>query len=269
VERIHTRARVHDWHIGVHRHPDLAQALFLSQGEVHAAIDAERSRLEPQALVWLPPDTPHGYEFAPGSDGYVVTISQDFLGLFLSGETRDDLGPAVEQAFCGQIGADEDTGIDASACFRGIEHAVSLGGAGARTIVEAQLKLLLVLVIRLRAASGFSAFARTPEAALLRRFRQMVEARFREHGPMADYAEALGLSEDRLHAIARRAAGIPPKEIIQRRLLLEAKRHLLYTTMTVKEIAYELGFSDPAYFTRFFSRRAGISPGGYRSKPRD
>ena len=92
----------------------------------------------------------------------------------------------------------------------------------------------------------------------------MVEASFRQHWPVADYARTLGVSEDRLHAMASRATGLPPKEIVQRRLLLEAKRHLLYTTMTVKEIAYDLGFHDPAYFSRFFARRAGMAPGAYR-----
>ncbi len=135
-----------------------------------------------------------------------------------------------------------------------------------RTIVEAQLKLLLALIARLRAAHGFAARSQSPDAGLVRRFRHLVELHFRRHMPMADYAKALGISEDRLHAIASRMAGVPPKEIVQRRLLLEAKRHLLYTNMTAKEIAYELGFHDPAYFSRFFARRAGLAPTAYRGK---
>jgi AraC family transcriptional activator of pobA len=264
AERICTRARVHDWFIDVHRHPDLAQALCLSDGEALATVEGERAKLPAPALVWLPPDTPHGYEFAPGSDGFVVTISLDFLTAILSAETRQDLGPAIDQPFFSPLGDHEDTGIDALACFQGIDHAISLGGVALRTIVEAQLKLLLALIVRLRAAHGDASRAQTPEAAILRRFRQSVEASFRQHWPVADYARTLGVSEDRLHAMASRATGMSPKEIVQRRLLLEAKRHLLYTTMTVKEIAYDLGFQDPAYFSRFFAKRAGMAPGAYR-----
>jgi AraC family transcriptional activator of pobA len=227
-------------------------------------VDGERAKLFPPALVWLPPDTPHGYQFAPGSDGYVVTISLDFLTAILSAETRQDLGPAIDQPLFSPLTDHEDIGIDPLACFQGIDHAICLGGTALRTVVEAQLKLLLALIARLRAAHGNAPGARTPEAALLRRFRQSVEVSFRQHQPMADYARTLGISEDRLHAMASRATGMPPKEIVQRRLLLEAKRHLLYTTMTVKEIAYDLGFHDPAYFCRFFAKRAGIAPGAYR-----
>jgi AraC family transcriptional activator of pobA len=266
AERIRTRARGHDWFIDIHRHPDLAQALYLSYGEALATIDGERAKLVAPAMVWLPTDVPHGFEFAPDSDGFVVTISQDFLTAILSPETRQDLGPAIEQAFFSALGEDEETGIDARASFQGIDHAVGLGGAAVRTIVEAQLKLLLALIIRLRASHGFAARALPPEAAILRRFRQLVEAGFRQHRPVADYATALGISDDRLHALTTRAAGAPPKEIVQRRLLLEAKRHLLYTPLSVKEIAYDLGFADPAYFSRFFTKRAGMAPSAYRVK---
>jgi AraC family transcriptional activator of pobA len=268
-ERIRTRARVHDWRIGIHRHPELAQALYLGRGEALATIDGERVRLGAPSIVWLPADVPHGYEFAPDSDGFVATISQDFLTAILSPEAKRELGLPAEQAFFGALGDNAETGIDAPACFEGIDHAVGLGGPAARLIVEAQLKLLLALVIRLRALRGFSSAAPSPETELLRRFRQLVEAHFRKHRPLTAYAEALRISEDRLHAVASRAAGMAPKEILQRRLALEAKRHLLYTTMTVKEIAYDLGFHDPAYFSRFFTRRAKMSPSAYRkSEPR-
>jgi AraC family transcriptional activator of pobA len=269
AETIRTRARVHDWRIGVHRHPLLAQALYLSEGEAAASVDGETPRLAPSALVWLPADTPHGYEFAPGSDGFVVTISQDFLTAILAPETRQDLGRSIELPFYGGAGQGRATGIDAEGCFAGIHAAVGLGGPASRTVVEAHLKLLLALIVRLRGAEGGSVSADTSEAGLVRRFRALIEAHFRDHRPVGDYAGDLGLTEDRLHAIVSRATGQPPKEILQRRLALEAKRHLLYTSMTVKEVAYDLGFDDPAYFSRFFTRRAAMSPSEYRARAAD
>ena len=54
--------------------------------------------------------------------------------------------------------------------------------------------------------------------------------------------------------------------MIQRRVVLEAKRALLYSNMTVTEAAYYLGFSDPAYFSRFFAKATGKSPRAFRRK---
>lgn len=264
AERINVRAPVHDWRIGVHRHPDLAQTLLLLKGGADAIIDDARHRLVPPVLVWLPADIPHGYEFDAGSDGYVITIAQDFLTAILSSETCAELGGVSERLFCHELQPGEETGSDPLAAFEGIERALALGGRGVRTIVEAHLKLLLVHLARSAAIHAMANNAHGRQTALFRRFRQLLENNFRAHLSISEYANRLGLTEDRLHAICQRAAGMPPSEIVHRRLVLEAKRHLLYTTMTVKEIAYDLGFNDPAYFSRFFAKRAGMAPSAYR-----
>ena len=69
-----------------------------------------------------------------------------------------------------------------------------------------------------------------------------------------------------MRAACRLIAGAPPLRLIQDRQLLEAKRALLYTNMTVGEAAYYLGFEDPAYFSRFFTRGAGEAPRRYRAR---
>jgi AraC family transcriptional activator of pobA len=60
--------------------------------------------------------------------------------------------------------------------------------------------------------------------------------------------------------------GKPPTRLVHDRLLLEAKRSLTYTNMTIAETAYDLGFTDPAYFSRFFSERVGESPAAFRRR---
>jgi AraC family transcriptional activator of pobA len=57
-----------------------------------------------------------------------------------------------------------------------------------------------------------------------------------------------------------------PMQMVHARVFLEAKRELFYTRVSVSEIAYSLGFDDPAYFTRFFSQRAGMSPSAFRTR---
>ena len=57
-----------------------------------------------------------------------------------------------------------------------------------------------------------------------------------------------------------------PNDVIKDRILLEAKRLLVHTTLTAKEIGYELGYEDPAYFSRLFVQKTGETPSGYRSK---
>ncbi len=96
-------------------------------------------------------------------------------------------------------------------------------------------------------------------------FIALVEKHFRSIHSVAKYAEMLFVSPKSLAKRLRSLGYKTPTEIIHDRLLLQAKRELRFSDKTIKEIAFELGFEDPAYFSRLFSRKEGISPMAYRS----
>jgi AraC family transcriptional activator of pobA len=101
---------------------------------------------------------------------------------------------------------------------------------------------------------------------LVGRFRELVENAFCESWSLPNYASALNVSESRLRHACLLVAEQTPMQIVHARILLEAKRQLLYTSMSISEVAYALGFDDPAYFTRFFSRRTGMSPRTFQAR---
>ena len=98
----------------------------------------------------------------------------------------------------------------------------------------------------------------------LQRFTRLLESHFREHRPIEQYASELGISAAHLNALCRRLAGQSALQLINQRLLLEAKRSLVYTAMTINQVSDSLGFSEPAYFSRFFKRGSGLSPKAFR-----
>ena len=83
---------------------------------------------------------------------------------------------------------------------------------------------------------------------------------------MAEYADLLFLSPKTLANKFNKMHLDSPNDIIKNRIVLEAKRLLYYTDLTVKEIAYQLGYDDPAYFNRLFARKEGIAPSLYRKQ---
>lgn len=95
---------------------------------------------------------------------------------------------------------------------------------------------------------------------------QLVENHYREHVKVEDLAHKLGISVSHLNGTCRELAGQPALQIMHERQLLEAKRLLTYTSMTIYEISDTLGFSDPTNFTRLFRRRVGISPKAFRDR---
>jgi AraC family transcriptional activator of pobA len=103
-----------------------------------------------------------------------------------------------------------------------------------------------------------------PQAVLVARFREALERRYRTGATLEDYAAELGVTVSRLRDACLRVAGAPPIRLIHDRVVLEARRALLYSNMTISEVAFHLGFSDPAYFSRFFSKALGRSPRAFR-----
>ena len=101
---------------------------------------------------------------------------------------------------------------------------------------------------------------------LFRRFEELLESHFAEERSATKLARRLGCSEKTLSRACTAVAGLPPKAIIQQRVLLEAKRILAHTNRPVKEIAAELGFSEATNFVKFFSRAAGVLPMAFRTR---
>jgi AraC family transcriptional activator of pobA len=100
---------------------------------------------------------------------------------------------------------------------------------------------------------------------LLRRLMQVIERRFREQPPVSTLASELGVSAPHLTRACRELLGQPALSLVHERVILEAKRYLGFTTTPVSQIAFALGFADPAYFSRFFRDRVGMSPSVYRA----
>jgi len=102
---------------------------------------------------------------------------------------------------------------------------------------------------------------------LLARFTRLVGQDFRQQRSVEAYAMQLDISPANLNTLARRFAGHTALGLLHQRLLLEAKRELVYTSMTISQISDLLGFSEPAYFSRFFKRMTGQSPKDFRQQP--
>ncbi len=97
-------------------------------------------------------------------------------------------------------------------------------------------------------------------------FRDMVDATYRQGMSIGDYADRLATTTPTLNRACRARLNKAPGEILRERLLLEAMRYLTFTSTSISQIADELGFSDPAYFARFFKHRTGIPASRFRSE---
>ena len=262
-ESIAARSRLHDWEIRPHRHASLFQVLVVRRGRTEVTMDGRQQVLAGPALVTVPPLVAHGFRFAPPVDGWVFTLVDGHWRALLAG--APGLAAALDRphAWRPAAGAERREVLAAADALRA---QVAGHGAWRAAAIDAALLRLLVAVARALPPTPAAA-GDAPARALahVQRFRERVEARFREQPSLAALAGELGITPTQLNRVCRRVAGRGALDLLHERLVLEAQRDLAYTTMSVKQVALGLGFADAAYFTRFFRRRLGMTPTEWRA----
>jgi AraC family transcriptional regulator, transcriptional activator of pobA len=133
--------------------------------------------------------------------------------------------------------------------------------------IGAWLKLFLIECNKLVAVNA----SLNPQAlqsgrAILFDFKQLVEKKFTQWHKVSDYASHLSISPDYLNNVIKSNIGNTAKEFIQNRIVIEAKRLGLVTSLSSKEIAFSLGFDDPAHFSKFFKNATGTAFSDFRSE---
>lgn len=269
VESINVRSSINNWTIAPHSHPDHAQFLLVTRGGGILRIEDRALAIVPPALIFIPTSLVHAIDFEPGTDGTVITAS---LG-YLRGLVRDDLvlTAALERTLCRHLG-DSDTATalpnELQSAFLSLADEFVWSAPGRRSAIAAHMLRILVGLVRAGGQSDTDEDTITSARSLqlLQRYRALIEANFRKGLPIGYYAKMLRVSQTSLNAACRHHCGRSAMSLVHDRLMIEAKRSLLYTQLSVSDIAQALGFQEPAYFCRFFSKRAGRAPSLFRAR---
>ena len=140
-------------------------------------------------------------------------------------------------------------------------------GEWQQRMLAAYLTVLLTYLSRLY-TEQFNGRDTSAERQLLKQFQAKINEYFQQFHEVADYASMLHISPGHLSEVIKSQSGKPAIKHIHERLVMEARRLLFHTDNSLKDIAYDLGFSDASYFNRFFKRETGATPAGFRSEIR-
>jgi AraC family transcriptional activator of pobA len=256
-ETIAARSVLHQWEFGAHRHARLHQILLIESGGGQATLEGRIHALRPMRVVNVPVGDVHGFSFRPGTQGWVLTVSAEMLDEVLT--PSEGLRRVLAHS----------TVVRGTPEMRNAMRQIFAEFAGRRFarahILRALSGALIGLVARETAANGeIPRGMAKPD--LFRRFEAQLEQHFLQHWTVSDYAAALSITPTHLSRLTRAATGHAASHLILERVIREARRNLVYTNLPVSTIAYSLGFSDPAYFSRLFSGATGLSPRSYRDK---
>lgn len=258
AETIASRSRLHNWEIKRHRHESFFQILQIRNGDGDALLGEQRHRLTPASIVTVPPGIAHGFRFSSDLDGQVLTM--------LAGRvrTRSSCLPTfLASPHLLRLEAEPEAGFMIATLDR-MEHELATGFPPRTGLLEACLDIVLTL------AAARIDFSDDPKRAAGRdrmaRLNTLIGAHYREHRPATFYADLLGISVTHLNRLCRAATGRSLGELLGDKMVDEARRNLVFSLLSIQEIAFELGYSDPAYFTRAFQRATGETPGAFRRR---
>jgi AraC family transcriptional activator of pobA len=265
IEDIPARSSKYLWRIGTHRHSILSQCLLMTAGTVTAVLDDGCETRSAPVVIIVPAGTVHSFKFRADTQGYVLTVD---LARLLAGAAPADRSP-IESLYAAPRTLDlrESPALGArlAPLIELLAHEFARPDA-AHAPVCGWLASGVLSMLALEARTGGACGGAGPDAARLRSFRALIEERHLEHWLVRRYARRLGVSETSLNRLCRRTVGCTAFDLIRQRLALEARRRLVYGTSAIGRVAAELGFKDPAYFSRFFRRQSGTTPHEFRAR---
>jgi len=243
------------------------RGVLLTSGTGSIRNEDETENLTAPCLAWLPWNEGQTLRIKAGGVGYQLSIEDQLLANAIGRNPESaDLRFMLDRQVVASLLEAPDAAADAEHAFDVIVREIRRPRTGSWTMVQAQVRAILVLLWRLSGAEDDVPQARGQATRSLIQFRQLLEAHFRDRWSIQRYAAELGMSPDRLHDICRRELDRTPLQLVHERLVYEARLRLERSTQTVEQVAGSLGFRDVGHFSRFFKSNVGLPPGAYRNR---
>jgi AraC family transcriptional activator of pobA len=263
-ETIAARSSTHQWEIGLHRHEVFQQFLYIRSGSGDAILERDILPMTPPCVICVPPGLGHGFRFSRDIDGLVVTLVADRMPL-VTGMARRP-GDWLSAARLIPLSAEADAAYLDATLVR-LYGELSARRPGGNALIEAYLKTVALMLNRL-AGTGMTGLPMAAKLARIEALEALVANNYRNRWSVSDYARALNLTPTHLNRLTREATGMTVHDLVMARVLEEARRNLVFTPATIRDVAEQLGFEDAAYFVRCFRKRCGVTPRQFREEER-
>lgn len=242
-----------------HKH-DFYLLLFIEKGTGRHDIDFNQIEVKEYQIHFLRPQQVHYWQLSADTQGHQLMFSKLMLNSFQL------LSPLpffyIGMPFCLTLTKEEYLVIKNKL----IELEDSLKG---KTALQREISLLLFHLVLKKVQLYYLQYYSEEELkkvdAKIQEFEILLEEYFHKQSNVAFYAQKLNITPNYLNIRSKKALGLTASELIHNRIILEAKRLLTTTSVSIKEIAYYLSFNDTSYFNNFFKKHVSLTPGEFRS----
>lgn len=262
IESIRARSIHHAWNFKPHQHHNLHQFFYILKGGGTVLIDKIDYELNDNQIISIPPLTVHGFQFSPNTEGWVLTLPQQFLQNIIS-EIAFLIKP-ISQTLIHNC-----TNEQMQSEFTYIFKSISEIHHGTQPMRNFNLRSYTNLLIGKMAemfpfAPELNQNIPAQKQNFVQEFQNKINENYKQRLSVTQYAKSLNITPTHLNRVCKSVLNISPSNLIDERSILEAKRLLSYTALSIAEISYELGFCDAAHFSKFFLNKTQQKPSAFR-----
>lgn len=241
--------------------------LWFFKGQTTHLVDFNPIEIKPNTILFLNKNTVHHFSTEGNFDGYVILFTDNFFCKTIQ-DTKFLHSTILynDLLSVSRIQLKEQVQIFREVFQLMSEEFESDNDMFQADILRNLLHSFLLFSERERRKQDFTEIKKDSNFEIVMRFRDLLEAEFRNQKQANSFAQDLAITLNLLNQATIKAMGKTPKEMIDDRVMLEAKRLLVYTNRSVKNIGFELGFDEPTNFIKYFRRNSGLTPMEFRNK---
>jgi AraC family transcriptional regulator, transcriptional activator of pobA len=237
-----------------HKH-DFYTLVWFTNGLGINVIDFEEYKIQPNRLFLTKPGQVHNWSYSNDTSGYIIVFDKHVvqnISLELLNSIYFDLNDTTVAFF--------------KVLIENLIDETKVNNVFSEQMINASLALVLLKLSKLSESPTQNQRIISDE---ILSFSKLILDNISENLQLKEYADRLNITTEKLNEICKEYYGESPKKIILDKKITESKRLLHYTNLSIKEVAYQLGFEDSSYFARIFKQRTGLSPTNFKRKVPD
>jgi len=248
-----------------HRH-DFYEILYLSQGSGFHIIDSNKYPINPPCIFFLSPGQAHKLELSHDIEGFIFIFTAEFYLLNQKNKNKllefpfffsvDQNNPPIYLS-----SADDDNFI--KNLFARCTNVVLNNHISSDEIARSTLDLILLTCNDLY-PEELKSVQKGKGHILVKNFLLLIEENFHKNLRISDYANLLAITPNHLTQMVKQITGKPSVTILHEKTVVEIKRLLIHTELSIAEISETMNFPDQSYFTKYFKKLSNLSPMAYR-----
>lgn len=243
---------------------DFYLMLLVTRGEGTHTIDFKEYNVEPGAMFILSPGQVHHWHLSPDVDGYVLFFTREYFLLDFDHDKLVRL-PFFKSTFSiPYLKLNQIEQQEVEALYSQIHDEYKSHRLNYHVMIRLYLNVMFIELSRVYKEKHKENIGYNYELIQFNRFESLIDKHFQEHQPISFYADRMSISLKQLSYLCKKTVGKTPSEMLMERIILEAKRLVIHSDMSIRSISEALNYNDNSYFIRIFKKVCNQTPEQFR-----